>query len=79
MVIDDTKVRSRVEHEALDDGNRHEESARYRPAGDHGAERSDGRWLPLSYRVRFACSVNVGERKRSAERRTRLNIVRCEQ
>lgn len=33
--------RSRAEHEALDDGNRHGESASYRPAaGDH---RADGR------------------------------------
>jgi hypothetical protein len=77
--------RSRVEHEALDDGNRHGESPSYRPAGDHGAEISDERWL--LYRVRLGVVGGVsemgprkelGERKRSAKRRTRLNIVRCE-
>jgi hypothetical protein len=72
-----------VEHEALGDGNRHGESPSYKPAGDHGGP-SDG--YPTESDSRVAGGVSemgprkeLGERKRSAKRRTGLNIVRCEQ
>ncbi len=75
-VIDDTVVRSGVEHEALDDGNRYGESVSYRPSGNHGTERNDERWLP--YRVGGLLDREKG-REGKHERRMRLNIVQCEQ
>jgi hypothetical protein len=74
-------VRSRAEHEALGDGNRHGESTDLLPGitGPMGGTmdsyptESDRRLLVVS------AIWMGGERKRGAERRRRLNIVRCEQ
>jgi hypothetical protein len=86
-VIDDTGVRSRVEMR-LDDGNGHGESASYRPAGDHGADKSDERRLPYRTRLGGLLVVsgiwmgprkNLGKEREAQDAERELNIVRCEQ